>query len=145
MKQQYRKDNHSKHNQKRGEHTSNNKKIQYQKDRLEFVIDKRDWIKLSLIRQGNLCKRYSVIFTQKKKLGKIDKILTKIDIRKFNLTNMNNGIDLINKGTDKLTKGINGTFNVIDKTLESIGKVGLDSKKDPLKNLFGKNKYNVRF
>ena len=155
-KSQYGKHNHNNHNQKRQGYgqqlqqkqvKSYNKNVQYQKDRTEFLIDKRDWMKLSLIRQGNLCKRYSVIFTRKKTLGVIDKVLIKMDIRNFNLTNMNKGIDLINKGTDKLGRGIDRTFSIIDKTLDAVGKVGIQSgsKRDPFTNLFGKNKYDVKF
>lgn len=122
-------------------------KPQYQKDRTEFVIDYRDWMKLSLIRQGNLCKMYSVIFTKKKKPGAVDRVLIKMDIRNFNLTNMNKGIDLINKGTEKLGSGIDKTFSIIDKVLDSVGKVGIQSgsERDPFTNLFGKNKYKVKF
>lgn len=159
----YGKNSRNNHNQKRGGYDQvlqekrvkkinsiinrHKKKVEYQKDRTEFVIEKRDWIKLSLIRQGNLCKRYSVIFTKKKKPGAVDRVLIKMDIRNFNLTNMNKGIDLINKRTEKLGRGIDVTFKIIDKTLDAVGKVGIQSgsERDPFTNLFGKNKFDVKF
>ena len=138
---QKRKNRHNDGNQKNNKHPKSQvKKIEYEKYRPKKFLDKKEWRKLNVIQQGNFCRYYDVVLTGYRKLGRVDKVLVKFDIRNFNIDNIGKGIDMINNGTDKMSHGIDKVLNIIG----NIG-IGSDSKKDPFTNLFPKNKYDVKF
>lgn len=117
----------------------------YQNERKVKRIFIGKWNELSLIVQGNYCKKYDVILTYKK-ISQIDNFLIKFDVRNFKLEDIPKGIEIINTNIEKIGKGIEKFNDIVGSFGNIVGKVGTtDNSKNPFKNLFGKNEFNLNF
>jgi len=112
----------------------------YLQDRKIKRIFIEEWNQSSLIVQGNYCKKYNVILTNKK-ISPIDNFLIKFDVRNFKLEDIPKGIETINRNVEKIGKGIEKFNDIVGSFGSTVGKIGIqnDSKKDPLK------KFNLDF
>jgi len=112
----------------------------YLQDRKIKKIFIEEWNESSLIVQGNYCKKYNVILTDKK-ISPIDKFLIKFDVRNFKLEDIPKGIEIINTNVEKIGKGIEKFNDIVGSFGNAVGKIGTqnDSKKDLFK------KFNLDF